>query len=656
MKSKMGSMTSPSVSRQFYLLLLLALTLGICAGTWLVYQFWRLSQEGQHTAQRLQRSLELNHELRMHIDGEIILLQQQFENLDPKFSESLTALNYSLGAKQLEYSKLTLRIQERLSVESIKRIQSELGVRASQIYEELLKGDRPKADADVSIFLQLADKARSEFDMLNELQANRMRLVVERMDNRVNRGIQVLLALVVTLSLVIGTFALLFHVRVIRPLRSIQEALDKIRQGDFTTRAQVDRNDEVGRIAHAFNFMAESLEDSYSGLERKVAERTQQIVELQEQLVQAAKLSAIGTLVSGVAHELNNPLTAIMGFAELTKMEATPGHENENVLKVLDDIHYQADRCRRIITNLLQFARQHKPQLDAIHINEVIEHGLQLREYELSTRNVKLVREYDPSNPLICADSYKIQQVILNLLNNAYDSIQETGRPGTIWIRTCILKGEIIIEFSDTGEGLRHPERVFEPFYTTKEVGKGTGLGLSVCYGIIQEHGGEIRATNWDKGARFIITLPIGEPEKLIKRPKQKNGKSAEPVNEGRQRHVLIVDNEAVLLKLQKSFLSRMQMTSDVVATGAEAIQYLKEKPVDVIISDEHMPGAIDGVQLYEWVCQNHPELTRRFIFLSGDHIAINANQHFLVSSVPRLQKPFKLSDYSRVIRQVLET
>lgn len=655
MKLKIRNKKPQSVSRQFYILLFFTFALVISSGGLFTYQLRQLSQESLYASQKLQRTLELNHELRKDIDAEVILILQQFDQVDAKFPESFASLNYSMGSKQIEYLKLNLGLLEVMNVESIRRMQSELGVKAMQFYEYFLAGEREKVLAIYRQTQNLGGQIQAEFDALNSIQVERLRAIATQADERLSRSMIGLFGVIVAFFIVLGIFAFLLRSRILEPLRSIQVSLEKIHKGDFKTRASVRREDEVGRMAQAFNFMAESLEESYAGLESKVEERTQQILELQQHLIQAEKLSAIGTLVSGVAHELNNPLTAIMGFAELTKMEVEPGGNNENVTKVLDDIRYQADRCRRIVANLLQFARQRKPDFDAIRINEILEHSLQLRESELSTRNVKLVREYDPSNPLLCADPYKMQQVILNLLNNSYDSIQKMGSSGTIWIRTCVSERNVVMEFSDTGEGLLHPERVFEPFYTTKDVGKGTGLGLSVCYGIVQEHGGEIQAMNWSEGARFIVTLPIGEPEKLIALREQQDGNAPEAENECQQRHALIVDDEAVLLNLQKSFLSRMQMTSDGVATGAQAIQYLKEKAVDVVISNVHMAGEIDGLQLFEWVYQNQPDLTKRFIFISGDNIAIDAKKHWLVSSVPRLQKPFRFSDYFQTIRQVFE-
>ncbi|HYK89343.1 MAG TPA: ATP-binding protein, partial [Acidobacteriota bacterium] len=322
----------------------------------------------------------------------------------------------------------------------------------------------------------------------------------------------------------------------------------------------------------------------------------------------------------------------------------------------MEDIRVQADRCHRIVANLLQFARRQSPHLEAIRINEVVEPILQLREYELAARNVKLLREYDPSNPLICADPNKIQQIALNLLNNAHDAIAESGRPGKIWVRTSTNGGKVILEFLDNGTGLRDPERVFEPFYTTKEAGKGTGLGLSVCYGIVQEHHGQIRAANWENGAHLTVILPIGDPRAL--QAKQKPAAIAESVPEpAMQPQALVVDDEQMLLRLQISYLLKMGIQGVGVSTGEEAVQYLKQNAVDVVISDLRMPGAIDGIQLFHWVRVNRPTLQKRFLLVSGALMKVEGvcESQEEEESVPRLQKPFGFEDYSRSIRQVLQ-
>jgi len=229
--------------------------------------------------------------------------------------------------------------------------------------------------------------------------------------------------------------------------------------------------------------------------------------QMQEQLLQSEKMAAVGQLISGVAHELNNPLTAILGYSELLKSEERmSGHGAD----YLEKLYKQAQRTHHIVQNLLSFARQRKPERGRAQVNRVVEDTLALREYDLKIHRVRVHRELDPELPEISADFHQLQQVFLNVLNNAVDAISEVKRPGEIWVRTRVEGGNVRIEFTDNGPGVKNPHRVFDPFYTTKPVGKGTGLGLSICYGIVKEHGGEIEVRNEDTGgATFAITLPL---------------------------------------------------------------------------------------------------------------------------------------------------
>jgi two-component system NtrC family sensor kinase len=339
-----------------------------------------------------------------------------------------------------------------------------------------------------------------------------------------------------------------------------------------------------------------------------------------------------------------------MGHTELAKKRLLASGGDAREIELMGTLYEHGDRCRKIVANLLQFARQEKPRLVAVKLNDLVEQALQLREYELKTRNVELIREYDPANPIFCADPNKIVQVVLNLLNNANDAIREAGRPGKIWIRTASARDQVRLEFLDNGSGLREPERVFDPFYTTKEVGQGTGLGLSVCYGIIEEHEGAIRAENWEHGARFIITLPVGDPAALAE-PSEKKDDACEV---GRKYEVLVVDDEKPLVDLQISFLADIGVEADGVKSGADAILFLQAHQVDLVISDVRMPGTVDGIQLYQWVERNRPELLNRFLFVSGDMIGMNISDFFLKCTARRIQKPFDWDDYSRLVRQML--
>ena len=228
---------------------------------------------------------------------------------------------------------------------------------------------------------------------------------------------------------------------------------------------------------------------------------------LQAKLVHTEKMAAVGQLVSGVAHEVNNPLTAILGFTDLLMENPDLPEAAYRDLRV---ILQEAQRTKQIVQNLLSFARQMPPQRKAIQINPILRRTIQLRAYDLNNHQVDVIEQLDQELPLVIGDAHQLQQVFLNILNNAYDAVRETERPGRIEIMTARSGDSVEILFRDNGQGIAHPERIFDPFFTTKEVGKGTGLGLSICYGIVHEHGGEVLCHNnaQGTGATFLVRLP----------------------------------------------------------------------------------------------------------------------------------------------------
>jgi len=236
---------------------------------------------------------------------------------------------------------------------------------------------------------------------------------------------------------------------------------------------------------------------------------------LQAKLMHAEKMVAVGQLVSGVAHEVNNPLTAILGFADLLM-------ENpeipESARKDLRVILQEAQRTKQIVQNLLSFARQMPPQRKAVQLNGILRRTVQLRAYDFHSRGVEVIEHFEPELPAIMGDPHQLQQVFLNIINNAYDAVRDTGRPARIDITTSTQGQFAEVVFRDNGQGIGFPDRIFDPFFTTKEIGKGTGLGLSICYGIVHEHGGDILCRNNadGQGATFVVRLPVAsEPASL---------------------------------------------------------------------------------------------------------------------------------------------
>ena len=229
---------------------------------------------------------------------------------------------------------------------------------------------------------------------------------------------------------------------------------------------------------------------------------------LQAKLMHTEKMAAVGQLVSGVAHEVNNPLTAVLGFTDLLlESPEMPPAAREDLKVILQE----AQRTKQIVQNLLSFARQMPPQRESVQLNTIVRRTLALRSYDFASHGVEIVERLNERVPDIIGDPHQLQQVFLNILNNAYDAVHETGGPGRIEISTTATAGFAEVVFRDNGNGITYPDRIFDPFFTTKEVGKGTGLGLSICYGIVREHGGEILCWNATDGAgaTFTVRLPI---------------------------------------------------------------------------------------------------------------------------------------------------
>ncbi|RKY89338.1 hypothetical protein DRQ09_01505, partial [candidate division KSB1 bacterium] len=232
--------------------------------------------------------------------------------------------------------------------------------------------------------------------------------------------------------------------------------------------------------------------------------------EIQNKLIQTEKLASIGTLVSGVAHELNNPLAIISGYSELLLKDSSLNDKNKERAQ---KIKLNTERCAHIIENLLGFSRRKEPEKREININELIDKTVELREYQLKVNNILIKKNYHSDIPSVFCDPDQLQQVFLNLINNAFEAMYEFNKRGILEIKTYSKNGSVYIEFIDDGPGISKEiqSKIFDPFFTTKEIGKGTGLGLSVCYGIIKEHNGEIFIDTYrEKGARFIIRLPAG--------------------------------------------------------------------------------------------------------------------------------------------------
>jgi two-component system NtrC family sensor kinase len=384
---------------------------------------------------------------------------------------------------------------------------------------------------------------------------------------------------------------------------------------------------------------------------------------LEEQLLQAEKLSAIGQLVAGVAHELNNPLTSVSGYTQLLLREKGL---NEQVREDLSHIHTQAERAARIVQNLLVFAREHKPERRQISLNDVIRDTLTLRAYQLRVDNIKVVTEFDTNLPKTVADPFQLQQVMLNLINNAHQAMVERGGANQLTLRTGIVQHETndgiatsspMIQFavSDTGIGIpvHNLSRIFDPFYTTKPVGQGTGLGLAICFGIVQEHGGRIWAeSTYGKGTTVYVELPLLHT--LTAQPSDDASQDgANVVPEVVQARMLVVDDEEPVSSLLARLLRELGHQPVVVSSGAEALGRLNNEEFDLVLTDVKMPG-MTGFELHQEIAKRDRDLASRVVFITGDTLSAATQARIAQIGNPFIAKPFKIEQLETLVRTLL--
>ena len=369
----------------------------------------------------------------------------------------------------------------------------------------------------------------------------------------------------------------------------------------------------------------------------------------EEALRQSEKLAAMGELLAGVAHELNNPLTVVLGQTALLRYTV-----GEGPLAVrADKIVQAAERCARIVRNFLALARQHPTERQVVHMNGIVQEAVELLAYPLRVDNVEVTLDLAADLPPLWADPHQLHQVVVNLVTNAHHAMRETpsARRLTLATRVDPARLRISLEISDTGPGVP-PElqaRVFEPFFTTKPPGQGTGLGLSLCQGIVEAHEGAIIVESPPgRGATFRVELPVGAPPAATR-----DAPAAAPSALIRGKTILVVDDETEVGEVLAEMLSVDGHQVETAANGVIALEKLRERAYDLVVSDLRMPE-LDGPGLYREVERRHPALLGRFIFLTGDTLSPVIGAFLGQTRAPNLNKPFAPEEVRRVVQRVL--
>jgi two-component system, NtrC family, sensor kinase len=366
---------------------------------------------------------------------------------------------------------------------------------------------------------------------------------------------------------------------------------------------------------------------------------------LQDQLIQSEKMSAIGQLIAGIAHDLNNPLASVVGFADyLTEVPNVP----PSLREPLTVIQEEAERASNIVKNLLSFARKQEHQRRPTALKPLLDATFLLLRNNLMAYRVEASLEIEPDLPMPDIDPNQIQQVFVNLINNAAQAIASTGRPGTVVVRARRWLDGVAVDVADDGPGMSEAlaAQVFEPFFTTKPEGEGTGLGLSISQGIVREHGGRIMlSTEEDKGSVFTVQLPLAT---LPTAPVPDEDQRAPT----RRLRVLVVDDEPHILHYMRATLEAWGHIPVVASDGAEALAVSEGDNFDLVISDLRMPR-LSGREFYEELVRRRPELAARLVFSSGDTVRGDTLAFLESLDRPYLHKPFSLAELRDLLGEV---
>jgi signal transduction histidine kinase len=366
---------------------------------------------------------------------------------------------------------------------------------------------------------------------------------------------------------------------------------------------------------------------------------------LQDQLIQSEKMSAIGQLIAGIAHDLNNPLASVVGFADyLTEVPSVPPALREP----LSVIQEEAERASNIVKNLLSFARKQEHQRRPIPLKPLLDATFLLLRNQLMAHRVDGVLEVEADLPVPDIDPNQIQQVFVNLINNAAQAIASTGRPGTVVVRARRWLDGVAIDVVDDGPGMSEglAAQVFEPFFTTKPEGEGTGLGLSISQGIVREHGGRIMlATEEGRGSTFTVQLPLAT-QPPAPTPDVRPGAPA------RRLKVLVVDDEPHILHYMRATLDAWGHIPVVASDGEEALALAGNDDFDLLISDLRMPR-LGGREFYEELARRRPEQAARLVFSTGDTVRGDTLAFLESLDRPYLHKPFSLAELRRLLDEI---
>lgn len=576
---------------------------------------------------------------------------------DSTVRESAFAASAGADLAIRSYLFRDLTVDQRLQLERIKELHQSLEVAAANAMEFHQHG---ATDSGARSGRMARDALALQGALDEFLRMRRDRLGALRDRQAYAFGIMSTTFLVLAIVLLVGmllTARFLQH-RIAEPLATFSDAAARLGAGNLDTRVATGTSDEFVALAESFNRMADRLADARAALERRNRELERTVGELrttQAELVQTEKMGAIGRMMAGLAHELNNPLASVLGFAELLdeRLRDEPA-SSELRTGFVEPLLAEAKRARELVRGLLRFSRRSSMTMEPVPLRETLDLVARLRAHEFQQAGLELRVEDVPETHVV-AESQRLQQVFLNIVNNALDAMRDgDGRGRQLRVSGAIDDGRVDVVFDDDGGGIAEPERVFEPFYTTKPQGHGTGLGLSLVHRFMHEFGGGITAANRpDGGARFTLRFRRADPPAEPSTAEAETERTAAASAATAAPRVLVVDDEEMLLVIQRRTLKRLDAEVSVAKSADEARAILERQDVDVVITDVRMPGG-SGIDLYRWIERERPELADRVMFVTGDPGSAGLDGLGVDLDGRLIYKPFVLQDYVDAVAAVL--